>query len=321
VLVLGISGSPRRGGNTDELLAAFLKEARALGAETKEIIPACLTIKPCIECRTCEKTGFCSLDDDMQQVYGLMWRADVIVAASPIFFYSVTAYLKALIDRTQCLWARRHLLKLTDPGAHTRKGIFLSVGATKGEKLFEGAALTMKYFFDAVGAAFAGGLYYRRIEHPGDIAKHPTALSDARALAGVVVKPFIARKKILYLCRENACRSQMAWGFTRFYAGDRIEAVSAGDTPAAEINADMVAVMAQRGIDMGFIRPRSIADVLVPGGEPAVIVSMGCMDACPVVPGAEIVDWGLADPAGKPIEFMREMRDDIEGRVRQLVGS
>jgi arsenate reductase len=318
VLVVGISGSPRRGGNTDDLLAAFLEEARALGAQTEEIIPSSMEIKPCIECRTCEKTGLCRIDDDMQQVYGLMWRADVIAVASPIFFYSVTAYLKALIDRTQCLWARRHLFKLTDPGARSRKGIFLSVGATKGEKLFDGATLTMKYFFDAVGATFAGGLYYRRIENPADITKHPTALSDARTLAGGVVGPFIGRKKILYLCRENACRSQMAWGFTRSLAGDRIEAVSAGDTPAAEVNADMVAVMAERGIDMGFVRPRSISDA-VSSTDPALVVSMGCMDACPVVGGAEFVDWGLADPAGKPIEFMREMRDDIERRVKGLI--
>jgi len=319
--VLGIFGSPRRGGNTDELLTAFLAEARALGAVTEEIVPSLLSIKPCIECRTCEKTGVCVIGDDMQRVYGLMWRADVIAVSSPIFFYSVTAYLKALIDRTQCLWARRRLLKLSDPGARFRKGVLLSVGATRGEKLFEGAALTMKYFFDAVGASFAGGLYYRQIEHPGDIAKHPTALSETRALAGEIVKPFTDRKRILFLCRENACRSQMAWGFTRQYAGDRIEAASAGDRPAAEVNADMIAVMAERGIDMGFIRPRSIADALAPGAEPSIVVSMGCMDSCPVVPGAEIVDWGLADPAGKPIEFMREVRDDIERRVKELIGS
>ncbi len=182
MLVLGISGSPRRGGNTDELLAAFLTEARALGAETKEIIPASLKIKPCIECRTCEKTGFCALDDDMQQVYGLMWAADVIAVASPIFFYSVTAYLKAVIDRTQCLWARRHLFKLTDPGAHWRKGLFLSVGATRGEKLFDGAALTMKYFFDALDMVFYKSLLYREIDEKGEILRHPTALAEAYGL-------------------------------------------------------------------------------------------------------------------------------------------
>ena len=318
MLVLGISGSPRKGGNSETLLTAFLDEARALGAEAEKIVPSSMAIRPCIECRTCEKTGFCSIDDDMGTVYGLMRRADVIAVASPIFFYSVTASLKALIDRTQCLWARRHLFKLTDPGAPWRKGVFLSVGATKGEKLFEGAALTMKYFFDAVGAAFSGGLYYRRIENSGDIQKHATALSDAQALAETVVGPLVARKRILYLCRENACRSQMAWGFTRLYAGDRIEAVSAGDTPAVQVNADMVSVMAERGVDMGFITPGSITDVLR-SGEPAVVVSMGCTDACPVVPGAEIVDWGLADPAGRPVEFMREVRDQIEHKVKDLI--
>jgi arsenate reductase len=320
MLVLGISGSPRRGGNTDELLDSFLAGARELGAETQTIVASSLSISPCIECRTCERTGLCSIDDDMQDVYGLLWRADVIAVASPIFFYSVTGHLKALIDRAQCLWARRRLLGIADPGARWRKGIFLSVGATKVEKLFEGAALTMKYFFDAVGADFAGELYYRHIENPGDIAKHPTAITDARKLAGSVVGPLAARKRVLFICRENACRSQMAWGFTRFYAGDRIDAVSAGDRPAAEVNPDMVAVMAEKGIDMGFIRPRPIADALGAGG-PSVVVSMGCMDACPVVPGAEVVDWGLADPADKPIEFMREVRDDIERRVNDLIGS
>lgn len=320
MFVLGIAGSPCRGGNTDRLLAAFLDEAGRLGAETETIVPSSLAIRPCIECRTCETTGYCAIDDDMQKVYALLRRADVIAAASPIFFYGVTAYLKGLIDRTQCLWARRYLLKLTDPGAPSRKGVFLSVGATKGEKLFEGATLTMKYFFDAVGATFADSLTYRRIELPGDIEKHPTALSDARELAGTVVKPFTARRRILFLCRQNACRSQMASGFTRFLAGDRFEAVSGGDIPAAEVNADMVAVMAERGIDMGFIRPRSIADALQ-SGDPDVVISMGCMDACPFVPGAEVLDWGIADPEGKPIAFMRETRDEIERRVSALIDS
>ncbi len=320
MLVLGISGSPRMSGNSDTLLTAFLDRASALGAEVERITPSRLAIRPCIECRTCEKTGVCAIDDDMQQVYGLMRRADVIVVASPIFFYSVTGSLKALIDRTQCLWARRYLFKLTDPGSPWRKGIFLSVGATRGEKLFEGASLTMKYFFDAVGAAFSGGLYYRQIENPGDIEKHPTALPDAGALAESVVGPLAARKRVLYLCRENACRSQMAWGFTRLYAGDRFEAVSGGDVPAERVNADMVAVMAERGIDMGFIAPRSVADALA-AGEPAVVVSMGCMNACPVVPGAEVVDWGLADPSGGSIELMRETRDQIERNVRGLIDS
>jgi arsenate reductase len=320
VLVLGISGSPREGGNTDTLLGAFLDEAEKAGAQIEKIVPARMTIKPCIECRTCEDEGFCPIDDDMQGVYRLLREADIVAAASPIFFYGVTAWIKAIIDRTQCLWARRHVLGLIDPGAASRVGVFLSVGATKGERLFDGASLTMKYFFDAVGARFAESLLYRRVEHPGDIALHPTALGDARESARRISGPFAARKKVLFLCRENAARSQMARAFARYRAGDRIEAASAGDHPAAAVNPDMVSVMAQLGIDMAFITPRSISEALV-AGDPSLVVTMGCMDACPVIPGAEIVDWGLADPAGKGIEHMRETRDEILRRVDGLIGA
>jgi arsenate reductase len=320
VLVLGISGSPREGGNTDTLLGAFLDEAERAGAHIEKIVPARMTIRPCIECRTCESEGFCPIDDDMQRVYGLLREADVVVAASPIFFYGVTAWLKAVIDRTQCLWARRRVLGLTDPGAPSRVGVFLSVGATKGERLFDGASLTMKYFFDAVGARFAESLLYRRVEHPGDIERHPTALGDARELARRVTAPFTARKRVLFLCRENAARSQMARAFTRHRAGDRIEAVSAGDAPAKAVDPDMVSAMAEAGIDMAFLSPRSISEALL-AGDPRLVVTMGCMDACPVIPGAEVVDWELADPRGKGIEFMRETRDEISRRVADLIGA
>ncbi len=319
MLVLGISGSPREGGNTDTLLSEFLAEAQVLGARVQKIVPARMKIRPCIECRTCEDKGFCSIDDEMGEVYRLLREADVLAVASPIFFYGVTGSLKALIDRTQCLWARRSVLKIVDPGAPSRKGVFISVGATKGEKLFDGAGLTMKYFFDAVGARLSGSLLYRRIEHLGDIERHPTALSDARALAREVAGPLVRRKKILYLCRENAARSQMAQAFTRYRAADRIEASSAGDAPAEEINPDMVRVMAEQGIDMGFIRPRSVSEALA-AGDPDLAVTMGCMDACPVLPGVDVIDWGIADPASGGIETMRETRDEIARRVDGLIG-
>jgi protein-tyrosine-phosphatase len=278
-----------------------------------------MKIRPCIECRKCEDEGFCSIDDDMGEVYPLLREADVLAVASPIFFYGVTGSLKALIDRAQCLWARRSILKIVDPGAPSRRGLFMSVGATKGEKLFDGAGLTMKYFFDAVGARLSDSLVYRRIEQLGDIEKHPTALSDARGLAREVVGPLAGRRKILFLCRENAARSQMARALTRYRAGDRIEASSAGDAPAEEINPDMVRVMAEQGIDMAFVRPRTISEALA-SSNPDLVVTMGCMDACPVLPGVDVIEWGIADPAGKGIESMREARDEIARRVEVLIG-
>ena len=162
----------------------------------------------------------------MHEIYPLLRKADLIVMASPMFFYSVPAQLKALIDRAQVLWARKYMLKLDDPGRKWRRGFLLALGATKGKNLFEGASLTAKYFFDAVGAGFDGSLTFRQIEKPGDIEKHPTAVMDAKEKAGELVKPSLNRKRVLFVCRENACRSQMASAFAQHYAGDRIEVTS-----------------------------------------------------------------------------------------------
>ena len=159
----------------------------------------------------------------MQEIYPLLWQADTVVMATPVFFYGPPAQMKALIDRCQTLWSRRYVYHLTDPGRRWRQGFLLSLGATRGKKLFDGVALTAKYFFDAIGAGFVGSLTYRQIEEPGDIVKHPTALTEVRERAGVLMQPLLKRKKILFLCRENACRSQMASAFARYHAGNRSE--------------------------------------------------------------------------------------------------
>ena len=117
MLVLGLQGSPRKKGNTQYLLKSFLNEAENLGARTHIIEVAKKNITPCKGCGFCEKKGYCVIeDDDMKpEIYPLLRSTDVIVVATPIFFYSVTAQLKALIDRSQALWSRKYKLKLTDP--------------------------------------------------------------------------------------------------------------------------------------------------------------------------------------------------------------
>ncbi len=318
MFVLGLQGSPRTEGNTTVLLSTFLTEAERLGASTRHLDVARKNISPCQECSTCEKNGFCPIDDDMQQIYPLLRQADIIVMATPIFFYGPTAQMKALIDRSQALWARRYVHKLVDPGRKWRRGFLLSLGATKGKNLFEGVSLTAKYFFDAVGASFDGSLTYRRIEGPGEIAKHPTALSDAKEKARSLVTPFLNRKKILFVCTKNACRSQMASAFARYHAGDRIEVESAGSRPAEEINPLMEEVMSEKGIDMAFRKPRSIEEA-ASSGKPDLIISMGCEEACPLFPGTRNQEWPVPDPAGKPIEVMRKIREEVEERVRRLI--
>ena len=315
MLAIGLMGSPRKNGNTNYLLSLLMDELSRLGARTETIKVNDHDIIPCRGCGYCEKKGFCVIQDTMSKdIYPLFRQADVIVAATPIFFYNATAQLKVIIDRSQALWSRKYALRLSDPGCKFRRGFLLSVGATKGKNLFDGLALTMKYFFDAAGAGFDGMLTYRHIEKPGDMAKHPSVSEDIKTAAQNLLNPLSARKKILFACRENACRSQMAAGFAQYMAGDRLEVLCAGSEPANVINPDMMEVMAEKGIDMAFRKPQSI-EAAVADVKPDHIVTMGCGERYPAVSGTVHEDWTLADPAGESINFMRKLRDEIETKV------
>jgi multimeric flavodoxin WrbA len=177
--VLGIMGSPRKKSNTDLLLDAALQGASQEGAEVEKIAVYDLQISPCREIYACTRDGNCPIRDDMQSLYDKLSRADHIVFASPIFFYGITSQAKAVVDRCQALWARRYVLDTLKEDDRIRKGIFISVGATKGKRLFDGAVLTVKYFFDAVGVKYAGDLLLRGIEGKAQIRENPQALGDA----------------------------------------------------------------------------------------------------------------------------------------------
>ena len=176
--VLGIMGSPRIKGNTDLLLEEALKGAKSLGADVEKVVVDKLKIGPCKEYLGCFRDGNCVIRDDMDDVYPKLLEADVVIIASPIFFYGVTSQAKALIDRCQALWTRKHILKQSLPDGG-RKGAFIAVGATKGKRLFEGPMLTVKYFFEAIGVEYADELLIRGVDARGEIKDHPTALSDA----------------------------------------------------------------------------------------------------------------------------------------------
>ncbi len=320
MMVLGLQGSPREKGNTAFLLSVFMREAKKLGAQTHVIEVDKKNIIPCRECTVCSTKGFCPIDDDMKsEIYPLLRKADVIVAATPIFFYHTTAQLKALIDRCQVFWAGKYLLKLSDPGQKYRRGFLLALGATKGKNLFDGGHLTAKYFFDAVGASYDGSLTYRQIADSGDMEKHPTVLKDVKKAVSALLQPFLDKKRVLFACVENACRSQIASAFTQLFAGDEIEVVSGGSSPASQINHVMVEAMKEKGIDMAFRRPQSI-DAAVLAGKPDMIITMGCGEECPFILGVIRQDWKIPDPSGKPIEFMRNVRDLIERKVVDLIG-
>lgn len=138
-----------------------------------------------------------------------------------------------------------------------------------------------------------------------------------RAVARIEGRITSDRPTVLFLCVHNAGRSQMAAGWLSHLAGDRVEVLSGGSEPADAVNPAAVAAMAEVGIDISDSFPRPWTDETV--GVADVIVSMGCGDACPVLPGKRYLDWDLEDPAGRGVEAVRPIRDDIEQRVRGLM--
>ncbi len=178
--VLGIAGSPRRGGNTDTLLDEVMKGAASKGAETKTIVINKLDISPCQHCDACLEEGECAIKDDMQDIYKEVEQADVIVLASPIQFMGVTAPMKAFIDRFQSRWARKYVLKIPPLGdERKRKGLFVSVGGRKIKDLFEPALVTIKTLFRILNIDYAGELVFQGIDEKGAIRQHPDALKQA----------------------------------------------------------------------------------------------------------------------------------------------
>jgi multimeric flavodoxin WrbA len=186
--VLGIMGSPRRQSNTEILLDKALEGAREAGAEVEKVLVSKLKISPCLEIYACRKDGNCAIKDDMQSLYKKLLEADHVIFASPIFFYGITSQAKAVIDRCQALWVRRHVLNMGKEDKRERRGVFISVGATRGKKLFDGAVLTVQYFFDAIGVKYSGDLLVRGIDNKGQIGEHPAALEDAFSLGQELVR-------------------------------------------------------------------------------------------------------------------------------------
>jgi arsenate reductase len=125
------------------------------------------------------------------------------------------------------------------------------------------------------------------------------------------------RPEVLFLCVHNAGRSQMAAAFARELGGGQLVVHSAGSAPGEKLNPAVVEVMKEKGLDISNETPRKLTDEM--GLNADVIVTMGCGDACPVYPGKRYLDWELTDPAGKDVAEVREIRDDIEQRVRDLL--
>ena len=175
---MGILGSPRRDGNSEMLLDKAMEGAGSSGLDTEKIILNELRFLPCQECGGCQSRGNCIVDDQMQVVYKKIDEAQALILASPIFFGSLTAQVKAMIDRYQCRWAAKYILgkKETKP---SKKGFLILVSATNKDSFFKNAESIVKNFFAVLAVEFAGNLYCPNVDKKGKILEYQDCLKEA----------------------------------------------------------------------------------------------------------------------------------------------
>ena len=185
--VVGIAGSPRRNGNTEILLDRFLlgvgRGERCAGpVEVDKVVMTRLNVAGCVACGGCWDDGRCVVEDDFQSLNDKLVAADVIALAAPLFFWHLPSQVKALVDRSQCQWARKFLLKVplaaTQAGHTRRRGVFICVGGGP-QPDFSGVVRTVKGFFGVYEVDYWGELLYGDVDAKGEIKAHPTALQEA----------------------------------------------------------------------------------------------------------------------------------------------
>ena len=313
MFILGLQGSPRKKGNTDSFMTAFMERAAETGAAVQTIQVARAGIVPCLGCGYCETHGTCVIADDpmSNEIYGLLRKADLVVAASPVFFYGISAQLKVLMDRCQTLWSRKYIYKLKDPLAATRKGLLFSVAASRGRQLFDGIHLTAKYFFDAIDAGYDMSLTYRGIESKGAIRHREGLAADIEAAIEKTVVPLIGRKKILFVSRQGACRAPMAAAMVQARYGDRIHTDFAGFSPVDKLEESMVQAMQRIGTDIAYRRPKSVAQAFH-GATPDLVVTIGDTAEKSMLQNTKTLRWQMSEAVSPEADDMDRRRIEME---------
>jgi multimeric flavodoxin WrbA len=192
--IIAFLGSPRKDGNSALLLRETIRGVTESGLKVQIFNLNEMNISPCQSCGGCEDTGVCVFHDDMTQIHASIREASRIILASPIYFFGVSAQTKIMIDRCQCFWCEKYLLKRPIPeGIYGRKGLLLLVGGQKKEIGIQCAEATAKAFFRTVSIPEHETLGYLSVDAQGTIVNHPTALSDA----------YRAGKKLVTLDKEG----------------------------------------------------------------------------------------------------------------------
>lgn len=189
--ILAIAGSPRRHGNSEALLDAFLVGAREAGVHVELFNVVEHDVRPCRGCNACSLTGACVIHDAMYDFYDLVDNAAALVVSTPVFFAGVPAVLKALIDRLQVYWARRFVLKETrDP--ERRPAAILVVGGGGDPYGFQGALWTIKSAMGVLGFDPIGQIELAGVDSPGDLGKYPSTMTEAHDLGARLAREVLA---------------------------------------------------------------------------------------------------------------------------------
>lgn len=177
MLIVAVYGSPREGGNTDILMEAFLKPIEEK-EEIRRFYLRNLVLKPCISCGGCDRTGICVFKDDIWNVYESIEQARAFIVSSPIYFASVSAQLKILIDRAQSFWVRKYVLGYENSSV-LRKGFFISVGAVNTDKHFKNAKFVVQSHMNTLNIKYSGELFFPGVERKGEIKNMSGAINKA----------------------------------------------------------------------------------------------------------------------------------------------
>lgn len=188
--VLGISASPRRDGNSDLLLQRALAGAADAGGEVESLRLCDYRIQGCDECDACSTTGDCHIEDDYQPILDKMLAADRIIFATPVFFLTVSAQAKLLIDRGQCLWMRKNVLGLPlFESKRDRRGMLIAVGGSRGKRQFQCVRRPVQSYFKYLEVNYVCGLCINQVDEKGAIRQRPDALEHAFRLGRAMADP------------------------------------------------------------------------------------------------------------------------------------
>ena len=191
IKVLGISGSPRRHGNTETLLDSFLEGAKAAGATVEKVVLREIDYSPCRGCNACHKTGECVVKDDAPGLYDRILATDILAVASPIYSMGITAQLKGFIDRAQYLWARKFILKtlaFSEDHIRRHKGVFISTAGQNLDHVFDSAYPAITALFHGTGFDYGENIVANNMDTWNGIKNHPTALKEAYEKGQQVVR-------------------------------------------------------------------------------------------------------------------------------------